>query len=127
MFQEGHYKRFSLNADFATAVFTECINNGFAVAAVKNGSIIGYLFAMKGQPMYANEWVAQECLFYLHPDHRKGRTAIKMIWMLKDWAKAEGLVEVHMGITAGIQSERTAKLYGFLGFEETGRIYRLCV
>lgn len=91
----------------------------------KDGDVIGYTHSYITDTLFSYDVVIDTDLLYLHPDHRKGHNGAKLIKNLKKIAKKKGAKYVYLGITSEIQEQRTAQLYGKLGYRRIGQDFRL--
>lgn len=98
--------------------------DGFAVVAEKDGEIIGTMLAqVMREPWFAAEPVAYEYGVYVTPEHRGNHAAARMVRMFDTWAQERGAVLIDLGISTGINDERTGAFYARLGFTLAGFLY----
>ena len=112
----------------AKSVVNYVINNdnGFGILAYTDdgkavgmlcGSITPYVFSLGG--------VASDFAWYVLPEYRGSRSALKMLNMFTDWSRKQGASELYMGVTTNIAAERTGKLLQKRGFDHVGGNYRV--
>lgn len=112
----------------ARSVLGLVINNprGFGVVAYTDegepagmicGSITDYVFSQGS--------VASDFAWFVLPEHRGSRTALKMLKLFRNWATANGATELYMGITTNVHAERTGEFLKRVGFEHVGGNYRV--
>ncbi len=129
MQQEADYKVVPFDIESAAqSTLSYIINNenGFGVVAYTDdgkpagliaGSVTPYFFS-KGR-------VASDFVWYVLPEYRGSRAAVKMLKMFKTWAAEQGAAELYMGISTGLFAERTGKLLERSGFDHVGGNYRV--
>jgi GNAT superfamily N-acetyltransferase len=81
--------------------------------ATPAGPLAGFLFAHVGLPPFSTTRVVAEDAFWIEPDHRGGRTALRMISEFEAWARAQGAASASL---SALQSSRVAALYERLGY-----------
>ena len=88
------------------------------------GRLVGYFGWYVTQSMHSREWIATEDTFFLHPDYRGGRNALRFFRFALDHLKAMGVVEVlsscEVDNDTGIH-----RLLTYLGFAPTIMQYSL--
>jgi len=77
--------------------------------------------------MFADVQRAGNLSFYVHPQCRGGDTAIKLLHIYHDWARACGAENIDVIVTSGLRLGQTDKLLTRLGFRQMGGNYRLAV
>jgi GNAT superfamily N-acetyltransferase len=84
--------------------------------------IVGGIMAILA-PHWACDFVqACDMALFLTPEARGGSTAARLVKAYRDWAMAKG-AEVTMGVSTGIQTERTGQLFQALGAKQSGTIW----
>ncbi len=128
--QESRFQRFTYNPDKLASNLKGLIDSKsgahcFFVAddtegkpfAVLMGSIEGYFFA--------DELVAQSILFWVHPEHRGGSAAVKLVHAFRKWAQNRNAFEVAIGVNSAVDTDRADQFFRKLGFQMTGGNYSL--
>lgn len=93
--------------------------------AADRDTVAGFVLAMAAPHLYAAERAAQIHTLYVHPAHRGGRAAMGLVRAALDWARAVGAATAYMGVSTGIQPDRTERFLLRHGFAPTGRLYAL--
>lgn len=91
----------------------------------KDGKLVGVSLTHKESPIYSDDVVAECVVLYVHPEYRKGSVGVSLIKHLKKLAKAWEAKQVRLGVSSGIQTERTEQLYQRLGYTEVGKDFCL--
>lgn len=101
--------------DNACAFITH--SNSKECAGMHFGSLTSYFF---GDALLASGLVT-----YVHPRYRGGRAAILLIREFIEWGKLKNAEEVYIGVSAGVNTELSHKLFKHLGFRHVGGNYKL--
>lgn len=85
----------------------------------QNQSVIAGILAV-AVPHYACDFVqACDMAFFVHPAHRGGTIAARLVAAYRGWADSLG-AEPNMGINTGVTPERTGKFIAATGAVQTG-------
>lgn len=98
---------------------------GVVYVAEIDGVVIGGIAGGITEFWFCNEKIGFDFSFFIHPDYRGGMSAPRLIVAFKEWARLNGAVEIHMGVTTGIHTEATGRLYEKMGFELAGPLYKM--
>lgn len=95
--------------------------------AESNDKPVGMFFGIIHEHYFGSTLKSNDLLLYVHPNHRGGSHAYRLINAYVDWAKANGVQhnQIGIGITTEVGEENIDKFYTRMGFERTGRIYKL--
>lgn len=96
--------------------------------AIEDGQIVGYLWAASHcLAPWSPIRVASDYLFYVIPERRGSRAAIRLILSYQKWAEGVGCAEVRLSVASGIKQERTGRLYQLLGFSPYAGVYKQAI
>lgn len=99
--------------------------NGFGLLAYTDeGEAVGMIAGSITPYFFSRGWVASDFVWYVKPEHRGSRAAIKLLKAFKSWATEKGASQLYMGVTTNISADRTGDLLQRLGFEHVGGNYR---
>lgn len=90
----------------------------------QGGRVVGFCLAELIHPIFSAASIVDVRLLYLLPSNRGGYSGPGMIKAVTRWAKANEAVYVQLGITSGINTKKTERLYTKLGYEHVGSEYR---
>ncbi len=85
--------------------------------------IDGIYIGMLVQQFFTFETTAMDVLFYVRPERRGSRAAVRLFRAFKAWAKSSGAKSIQVGTMTGIDPARTAKFYRGMGLNEIGGVY----
>ena len=88
-----------------------------------SAGIDGIYIGMLVQQFFTFEITAMDVLFYVRPERRGSRAAVRLFRAFKAWAKARGAKAIQVGTMTGIDPARTAKFYRGMGLNEIGGVY----
>lgn len=91
------------------------------VAEGTNGDVIGGMAGMVTQSWFGNDMVANDLALFIHPDHRGGMLAARLIKTFVKWARLAGAKQIRPGVMTG--SEAAQALYEKLGFRRCGATF----
>lgn len=124
MHAESNYATIPYVEEKVAASVAEFIQHGVVFVAENDGIVIGGIAGGIMEQWFSTEKTAFDYSFFIHPEFRRGATAIRLVTAFCEWAKALGAKTVRMGITTGVNVERTSKLYQALGFVEVGPLFQ---
>lgn len=99
--------------------------NAFVRVVEARGEVVGGLVAMAVQHWFSDAWLSQDIAMFLHPDHRGGMTAARLIRAYQEWAHGRGIVDCEMGVNTGVKMGETGLLMQRMGFAPVGALYSM--
>lgn len=127
MHQESRYAHRRLNEGKLAKLFVRMVSDedGFIWVAIgDDGVTIGALAAMAFDHWCHDVRVAMDFGLFMHPNHRGGLAAARLVKRCKEWAADLG-VELEMGVTTGVQPEKTGRFLQCMGFRPVGTLYTM--
>lgn len=88
--------------------------------AIKEGKIIGFLAGVIGPYFFSTKKRVCDIGFYVIPEHRGSRAAIRLLAALENWAKENKITDVCIGQTTAVNMEKTQQFYNRLGYSTVG-------
>jgi len=92
--------------------------------AEDDNKIIGVFAGVAHEHFFGNHLVSSDLILYVDPEHRGGSAAPRLIKAYEEWAKKIGAKDITIGVSTGVQEERTAKLFEKLGFGHRAYVFR---
>lgn len=126
---QGHFEEIAANKeqlggpnmDKAVYYVREQQGGLHIVVARSEGKIVGYYVAFINPHLhYAHSLTASTDVYYIHPDFRKGRAGIDLFKEAERTLKKRGVQRVYSGTKL---HKDMGKLFEFLGWKETERLY----
>lgn len=95
---------------------------GFLWVAESEGQVIGGMAGFIAQHWASEDKVSTDLALFIDERMRGGMSTARLVNEYKRWAWKHGAHIVQVGITTGVQTEQTARLYERLGFARCGLI-----
>ena len=127
MHEESSYASLPFDAEKAAGAIMQLVvdnDSGFGVIAYDEDTPVGLIAGGIGSRWFSPSLYAYDHVWYVVPEYRGSRTAIRMLKMFESWAKDQGAEELWMGVTTNIDPERTGSLFTRLGYEHVGGNYK---
>jgi len=87
-------------------------------------TLTGIIAGVSNQIWFSKKKQVVDLVFYVSPEHRGHGFYLARRYLA--WAKnVKGAVEVYLGVTSGLDTDRTDDLYSKLGLTRVGSSYRL--
>lgn len=88
--------------------------------AKKDSKNVGFISAFKGEYFFSSKKRIDDLGFYVKPEFRGTRVAVRLIKELENWAKDQGVFDIYLGQTTAINMEKTKDFYSRLGYQTVG-------
>lgn len=95
----------------------------FVAAHHASGAVHGLMIGSVDEYFFCRERVASSIFLLVHPQHRGGLAAIKMVMAFRAWAHARAAAEVYIGVASGVQMQRTGRFLSRVGLQLSGGNY----
>ncbi|MCZ8256979.1 MAG: hypothetical protein O9327_15100 [Polaromonas sp.] len=110
-------------ARFTTMIEQPRTATFFVAARTSPGDISGLMIGAIDEYFFCEERVASSIFFLVHPAHRGGLSASKMVLAFRAWAQARGAAEIYIGVASGVSIHRTGRFLSKLGLSLSGGNY----
>lgn len=97
------------------------------LAESDDGRPVGFLAGQVVEYFFCRQRIAQNIVFYVLPEYRGRWVAVKLLYAFRGWARHRGAVELHVGITTGVEVARFDRFLRRLGFHFVGGNYVLAL
>ena len=129
MASEGNFATLQFDPDKVRMLGARCLSDPreqtmFLRMAMKNGELIGMMVGYIGDYHFSPQLIANDIALYVHPDHRGGSAASRLLKQFIEWAQGHEVHEICLGVSVGVNDELVGRLYRKFGFEEVGSIYK---
>ena len=88
--------------------------------AENSTGIVGFFMGYMTNAYFGPKILSSDLGLYVTPEHRGGSAAVKLVRAYEEWAIARGAKAMMLGITTGLEEEKTFGLYQRLGFKKVG-------
>lgn len=99
--------------------------DGFGVIAYKDTNPVGMIGGALATQFFGPSIFAYDFGWYVTPKQRGSSIAIRLLKKFEKWAKKRGAEELHLGVTTGVNPEKTAKMFERMGYTYVGKNYTL--
>lgn len=128
MFTESeHYRQFSIDGTKVFNLLNYLIEDPSGIVIVAreaDGRAVGGFVGGVAEMWFSSETkVMYDNALFIHPAHRKGRLAMRLIQEAFAQARAKGAAEAILSNSTGFESGRVEKLFGFIGMTRQGGVY----
>lgn len=120
------YQPIPLDRSRCLRAFAQCNNSALGTVLLADGpdGLEGFLIGIAQPLWWANAKYATDLAFYASRSGAGASLAKRFL----SWAKAlPGVAEITLGVSSGIDPERTGQLYERLGLRRVGGIYTMMV
>jgi GNAT superfamily N-acetyltransferase len=94
--------------------------NAVGFIAIKNDKIIGFISGIFSEYFFSNRKQVSDLGFFVLPEFRGSRAALKLVKSLETWAKEKGADDLHLGQTTAVEMDKTKQFYERLGYKTVG-------
>lgn len=108
---------------FAHMIETPLSTTFFVAARDASGQLHGLMIGSIDEYFFCRERIASSVFLLVHPEHRGGLAAIKMVMTFRAWAHARAAAEVYIGVASGVTMQRTGRFLSKLGLQLSGGNY----
>ena len=129
MHQESSYRGMDFDFEKVALLLDRAIDDDDYLFLVSehNGEVIGGFVGIITKQWFGNDLTATDMALFIHPDHRGSTTALRLIRHYIAWAKEQGCrpEAIRIGITTGVDEDKTTLLYQHCGFRHAGNLMAL--
>lgn len=126
MHRESRFRDYPFDEGKVGTLILRLIKNvdghGFAWVAVASDQVVGGLLATLYQSWFSTQLVASDFGLFLHPKHRGGVLAMRLVKQYKAWAKDQG-ADCELGCNTGVNPEAYDRFVQCMGFRPVAKLY----
>lgn len=98
----------------------------FKVAKRSDGLIVGMVLGFIVPYFYNNsQKMARDQIVFVHPAMRRTSAAYRLINDFKAWAVSRGANELLIGVSSGVDVQKTHDFFNKMGYDCSGGVYRM--
>jgi|TARA_R100000479_G_C6303986_1_gene171394 GNAT superfamily N-acetyltransferase len=124
MHQESEWSVLPFSDEQAGNIAHKVMGGDYACFVAEDIQVVGMIVGFVAPHYFTQATIAADLLCYVTPEKRGGTYGFRLIKAFEQWAYEQGASMVTLGITTGINTERTARLYEKLGYKQSGLILR---
>lgn len=124
MHAESRFARRRFSLDKMAALFSSLIDSddGLVLVAERDGVVHAVFAGYVAEDWFGPDRMSGDFGLFVRPDSRGGLDAARLVKAYVRWARERGVVEPEVGISTGIHTETTTRLYEALGFQRIGQL-----
>lgn len=101
----------------AQRIIDMLIAKGGGWVAERDNALIGMIGGVIVEHFFSSYTFSTDFVLFVLPHYRGGSAAVRLIKTYEEWAFAQGAEEVGLGISTGVDQERTVCIYERLGYK----------
>lgn len=128
--EESAFSRFQFSHEKMAANLSLAVTHphiAFCHVVEHEGRLVGALVGYISEFFFGPDLIASDSGWFILPEYRGSRSAVKLLKNFEKWAKANGAKEVAMGVSTDVSPEKTGALLQKLGYKHVGGNYKLAV
>ena len=128
--EESAFSRFTFSHEKMAANLSLAITHphiAFCHVVEHEGKLVGALVGYISEFFFGPDLIASDSGWFVLPEYRGSRSAVRLLKNFEKWAKANGAKEVAMGVSTDVSPEKTGALLQKLGYKHVGGNYKLAV
>jgi len=116
MHAESRYSAFDYDREKIAKTLASLIHHPHGLVLVVGDPVHGFFLGYACRMWFGADLEANDLAMYLLPEKRRGTSAARLVNAYKVWAKGLGAKDIKIGVSTGIQQERTGLFYERMGF-----------
>jgi GNAT superfamily N-acetyltransferase len=122
LIDEGRFRTFGFIEAKSRAMFESLINGGGVVFVnERDGKVIGGMACGLSGDWFSDIPLTFDYGVFVWPEHRGSFAGFALMRAYVNWAKSLApVVNINIGVTSGIDEERTVQMYALLGLKRIG-------
>jgi len=127
MHEESSYRHLEYNKEKLWQLGEKTIfepRSYFGVVAEKDAEIVGMFLGYITPFFFSSQKIAGDLVLFVTPKERGSSVALRLIREYEAWAIANGAKQIMLGVTTGVNEERTKELFLRLGYKPAGAIVK---
>ena len=123
MHAESRYRALRFDSDKVRALLGNLMQTGFLMVAERDGRVIGGFAGMAAPHWFSGDKIASDLALFIEPESRGRLDVVRLINAFMEWARAQGVVAIDIGVNTGVHTNQTGRLYEKLGGHLAGLLY----
>lgn len=127
MHSESEFRRIPYSPMRAAEIARRCVvdDDWFGVFERTSSGRVGMFIGSLQRFYFSEERGAFDLLWYVRPEARGGTAGVRLLDAFVGWSKDKGVREVRLGVSTGVDVEKTDRVLRRLGFSHVGGSYCL--
>lgn len=114
--ESEHYARIPFSYERTRDVLHALTNQGRLLVAQDHIDVLGMLGLVADRAVFSDAIMAADVVFYVAPEHRGTGAGRALLRRGEEWAREHGAVSFQIGLSTGVDTERTARFLERLGY-----------
>ena len=117
--ESPRYRRYSFSTRKMENLLNYLLDNpgeGIAFVAEQGGCVVGMVGGFATEAFFSTDRYVTDLGLYVSPKHRGGATALRLIKSFEAWAQTTGSIDILLGISTEVMTDRTVRMYERLGY-----------
>ncbi len=125
--ESPRFSRLAFDAEKLAAFLGSAVNapHVLVLVAERDDQIVGGFVGLALEHWCSRDLVATDLALFIEPRKRGGLIASRLVRAYLDWAERRGAKLIQLGITTGVATLATERLYEVLGLSRCGSIYEV--
>lgn len=121
MRDEGpNFLKLDFSTEKAAMVIERLIANNGILVACKSETIVGLLAFVVIEHLWGHDKIASDVAIFVDPAHRGCTAFLRLVRAFEATAAERGVKMLELGVSAGIDNGKTAKMFTALGYYDHG-------
>lgn len=100
----------------AIGLIGHLLSVGGGFVAVKDDQLVGMVGGMLVEHFFSSQKFSTDLVVYVTPEQRGSSAGVRLIAAYEEWAFTNGAEECGLGVSTGVEQERTVCIYERLGY-----------
>lgn len=127
MHQESYFKHFNYSEEKLNKFLRLMILNPEQYCAYvyeKDNTIIGFFLGVSSEQWIGTDKMSSDLACYIIPEERGSMAGVRLIKAYEEWASSINVKEIVIGVSTGINTDRTSSLFKRLGYGDEAFSFR---
>ena len=127
MHQESYFKHFNYSEEKLNKFLRLMILNPEQYCAYvyeKDNTIIGFFLGVSSEQWIGTDKMSSDLACYIIPEERGSMAGVRLIKAYEEWASSINVKEIVIGVSTGINTDRTSGLFKRLGYGDEAFSFR---
>lgn len=122
--ESPRYRRYTYDEDKVTTLMYHFVTRGGAFVAERGDEIVGMMAGACAEAFFGREKYASDLVTYVKPEFRGSSAFVRLVKAFETWARAQGAIDVILGVSCELEMEKTRKVYEKIGYNLSGHAFR---
>lgn len=125
MLEESAYRGMPYEEEKIGALLEKVLSGAGCVFVAEDDRLCGFVVGLLSELWFCHVKIATDLGLFVLPEKRGSLAGPRLLSCFIDWARSQGVAEIYLGISTGVNLEGTERLYAGFGFSKVGGLYKL--